>query len=203
MRFLYPGGGQSSAYGIITAPNHKGIPLGIIEGKPWGGDLGCSMGPDYVKKINLSAVANWLPTMEPYKPQCLWIAGGDVVCDAVATLDAYEEFRWYFNGWPVAYVAQNGAEDLPIPEDCAAVFIGGDTEWKCSMAAVSVIKRAQEMGKLIHVGRVNWGKRYRLFRMLEGSDLFTCDGNRARYDGREKTLAAWGAYEAQAALINL
>jgi len=127
VKFLYPGGGQSSAYGIITAPNHKGIPLGIIQGKPWAGDLGCSVGPAYVKKINLSAVADWLPTMEPYKPECLWIAGGDVVGDAVSTLDAYEEFRYYFEGWPVAYVAQNGAEGLPIPEDCAAVFIGGDT----------------------------------------------------------------------------
>lgn len=190
-------------WGIITAPNHKGIPLEIVNGKPWAGDLGALMGPDYVKKINLSAVADWLPVMRPYKPQCLFLAGGDVVGDAEATLETYEEFGHYFTDWPLAYVAQNGAEDLPIPLDCAAVFIGGDTEWKESMAAVAVIKRAQGMGKHIHIGRVNWGRRYRLFAMLEGSDNFTCDGTRPRFDGRDKTEEAWLGYEAQKYLVGL
>lgn len=190
-------------YGIITAPNHKGVPLEIVNGKPWAGDLGALQGPDYVKKINLSAVADWLPVMRPYKTQCLFLAGGDVVGDADATLETYAEFEHYFTDWPLAYVAQNGAEDLPIPPDCAAVFIGGDTEWKESMAAVSVIKRAQAMGKHIHIGRVNWGRRYRLFAMLAGSEHFTCDGTRTRFDGREKTENAWRGYEAQKPLFGI
>jgi hypothetical protein len=139
--------------------------------------------------------------MLPYRSNCIFLAGGDIVCDAKATLETYEEFEHYFSPWPLAYVAQNGAEDLPIPDSCSAVFIGGDTEWKCSMAAVSVIKRAQALGKHIHIGRVNWGKRYRIFRVLAGSEGFTCDGTRTRYDGRLKTLAAWHSYENQAPLI--
>lgn len=203
MKFLYPGGGKTKAYGIITAPNHMAIPVDIVQSKPWAGDLGALTGPDYVKKIKLSAVAEWLPTMRPYRPQCLFLAGGDVVGDAKATLETYEEFYHYFTGWPLAYVAQNGAENLPIPESCAAVFIGGDTAWKCSMMAVEVIKRAQTMGKHIHVGRVNWTKRYRIFRVLYGSDDFTCDGTRPRFDGREKTMRAWLGYESQPPLIVL
>lgn len=203
MKFLSPGGGQTSMYGVITAPNHKGVPLGITQGLPWAGDLGCLEGPAYVKKISLSAVADWLPVMRPYKAKCLFLAGGDVVENAEATLETYAEFSHYFTDWPLAYVAQNGAEDLPIPADCAAVFIGGDTQWKESMAAVSVIKRAQEMGKHIHIGRINWGRRYRLFAMLAGSEHFTCDGTRVRFDGREKTERAWRGYEIQKSLIGL
>ena len=203
MKFLYPGGGATSAYGIITAPNHKGIPADIVRGKLWGGDLGCLQGPAYVKKINFSAVANWLPNMMPYRANCLFLAGFDVVCDAQATLDAYEEYQDYFLGWPLAYVAQNGAENLPIPVTCAAVFIGGDTAWKESYEAVTVIQRAQALGKHIHVGRVNWWRRYELFRALPGAELFTCDGNRQRYDGREKSLAAWTEYQEKVAIRQL
>lgn len=195
MKFLYPGGGETQCYGIMTAPNHKGVPLGIVRGKDWGGDLGALQGPDFVKKINIPMVADWLPVMKPYKPQCLFLAGGDIVGNAKATLETYDEFQRYFTDWPLAYVAQNGAENLPIPTDCAAVFIGGDTKWKESMAAVSVIKRAQSMGKHIHIGRVNWKRRYDLFAMLAGSEKFTCDGTRPRFDGREKTEEAWLSYE--------
>lgn len=203
MKFLYPGGGDVTSYGIITAPNHVAVPAGITNGLPWAGDLGALQGPDFVKKINFSAVADWLPTMRPYKNKCLFLAGGDIVFDAPATLETYAEFEHYFSDWPLAYCAQNGSEDLPIPETCTAVFIAGDTAWKESMAAVSVIQRAQAMGKHIHIGRVNWGRRYRLFRVLEGSENFTCDGTRPRFDGRDVTLAAWRGYEAQPPLLVL
>jgi hypothetical protein len=203
MRFLVPVGGVVDAYGVITAPNHKGIPAGIKAGLPWAADVGCLDGPAYVKRINWQALIPWLKTMEPYRAQCLFIAGGDIVADAAATLEAYEEVTRYFGHWPAAYVIQNGAENLPIPDDCSAVFLGGDTEYKESMTAVSVIKRAQAMGKHIHIGRVNWARRYDLFNVLNGSEFFTCDGTRTRYDGIEKTMAAWQAYEAQRPLITI
>lgn len=195
MKALYPGGGESGGFGIITAPNHRGIPQGITSGNEWGGDLGCIDGPDFVKRINFNAVAKWLPLMTPYRSRCLFLAGFDIVFDAEATLDAYQEYKGYFREWPVAYVAQNGAENLPIPDDCFCVFIGGDTQWKESYEAVTVILRAQAMGKHVHIGRVNWWDRYELFQALPGSEAFTFDGNRARYDGREKTLAAWKEYQ--------
>lgn len=52
MKFLAPVGGNVDFYGIITAPNHRGVPAGIKAGLPWAGDLGCLMGPDFVKKID-------------------------------------------------------------------------------------------------------------------------------------------------------
>lgn len=195
MKFLAPIGGLTTAYGIVTAPNHWGIPLDIKRGKFWAGDLGCLMGPNYVKKIDFNALPVWLSKMEYYRSRCLFLAGGDIVENAEATLETYEEFKSYFDGWPMAYVAQNGAEALPIPSDCVAVFIGGDTAWKESYEAVLVINRAQSAGKHIHIGRVNWWRRYELFRALPGSEKFTCDGTRPRYDGVQKTLEAWGDYE--------
>lgn len=204
MRFFLPVGGiADSRFGIITAPNHKGIPAGIVAGMEWAGDLGCLQGPDYVKKIDFNKTILWLKKMERFRPKCLFIAGADIVGNAAQTLETYAEFSRYFDGWPLAYVAQNGAEDLPFPDGCVAVFIGGDTLWKCSQGAVDVIKRAQAQGLHIHIGRVNWGKRYRHFRLLAGSDSFTCDGTRTRFDGTGKAVKAWGEYQHQPPLLKL
>lgn len=215
MKELAPVGGQTEAYGIITAPNHKGIPLGIKQGKEWGADLGCLDGPSFVKRINLDAVAEWLPQMIEYKSQCLFLAGGDIVGNAEATLDSYYEFRHYFDDWPLAYIAQNGAENLPIPEDCAAVFIGGIEipgrylkngklmDWKDSPEAVTVIRRAIEMKKHIHIGRVNWYRRFKIFTILDGYENFTFDGTRTRYDGTERAIKAWQNYQRQKPLFTI
>lgn len=208
LKELAPTGSRSNAYGIITSPQHYGIPHGIRAGKPWAGDLGALIGPDFVKKIDLDAVAKWLPKVELYKSKCLFLAGGDIVGDAEDSLESYYEFARYFDGWPLAYVAQNGAEDLSIPESCATVFIGGvpmanGLDWKDSMQAVSVIKRAQPMGKHIHIGRVNWYRRFKIFQILEGSEDFTFDGTRTRYEGAEKTIRAWQQYQWQPPLLQI
>ena len=168
----------------------------VKSGAIWAGDLGCLIGPDYVKKIDFEKAFLWLERMSEYGKNCIFIAGGDVVCDAKSTLETYEEFEHYFDGWPLAYVAQNGAENLPIPATASAVFIGGDTDWKCSMAAVAVIKRAQAKELHVHIGRVNHKKRYDAFRILSGSENFTCDGTRVRFE-RDKALRDWRNYERQ------
>lgn len=204
MKFLVSHGGElNGAFGVMTSPQHKGVPAAIKDGVPWAGDLGCLDGPDYVKRIDFRRAIEWLKEMEPYREQCMFIAGADVVGKAQDTLDAFEEFGRYFAGWPLAYVVQNGAEHLPFPAGISAIFLGGDTEYKESMTAVSVIKRAQAAGLHIHIGRVNWRRRYDLFRVLEGSDQFTCDGTRQRYDGVEKALDAWLNYESQPPLITI
>jgi hypothetical protein len=225
MKFLLPVGGDVEGYGTITAPNHKGIPMRIKSGGLWAADVGCLTGPSFVKKADFDTVFEWLnKTMLPYKDACIFVAGFDVVGDSGSTLETYEEFSRYFisGGWPFAYVAQNGAELLPIPESCSAVFVGGvkmdgtyfrkskdysgtmnQLDWKESLAAVSVIKRGQEAGKHIHIGRVNWQRKYNLFNILDGSEDFTCDGTRTRNDGSEKTIRAWNGYEAQRPLLTI
>lgn len=202
--FLLPVGGVIDyRFGILTAPNHFGIVAGIVAGMPWAADLGCTDGPGYIKRIDVSKTVEWLAKMEPYRSTCLFLAGGDVVGNAAKTLELYAGFASNFPGWPVAYIAQDGSESLTIPETCAAVFIGGSTDWKLSASAITVIRKAQTIGKRIHIGRVNWGARYNHFNLLEGSEDFTCDGTRTRFDGTKKTMAAWAGYQSQSPLFNL
>ena len=144
----------------------------------------------------------WLERMKPFRDACLFVAVPDVVGNSIATLELYREWATHFHGyWPLAFVAQDGQENLPLPDYYDTLFVGGTTEWRLSPAAVSVIRRAQSAGKHIHIGRVNWGKRYRYFRMMKGSDSWTCDGTRARFDGRDNTKRAWASYMAQAPLF--
>jgi hypothetical protein len=75
------------------------------------------------------------------------------------------------------------------------LFIGGSTEWKIGPGALECIKRAQELGKRIHIGRVNWKKRYEHFRQIKGSENFTCDGTRQKYEGIKKAMEAWAGYQ--------
>ena len=77
--------------------------------------------------------------------------------------------------------------------DC--LFVGGTTEWKESPACLNVILQARDRGKHIHIGRVNWWRRYSLFRQVIGSENFTCDGTRQRFDGLDNAKQAWLDYQ--------
>lgn len=200
MKFLVPVGGVvEGVHGILTSYQHRGIPAGIAAGLPWGGDNCAFTGFDHQRFIE------WLEVMNGYRHTCLFVAAPDTVGDAKVTLDAFENWQNIITNYelPVAYVAQDGSENFEIPAGAEALFVGGTTSWKESEAAISVIKRAQTMGLHVHIGRVNWRKRYRKFRILEGSDQFTCDGTRTRYEGVEKTLKAWKQYENENPLLNL
>ncbi len=188
-------------FGILTNYNHKAIPTGIINKMEWAGDVPVfgSKGFEPAKWIP------WLEIMKPHLSTCFFMCCPDVVADAEKTLIWYNTWRPYLNGWPVAFVGQDGMEglDFPDPSKWDTLFIGGSTEWKESQAAIDCIKRAQALNKRIHIGRVNWGRRYRMFRILEGSEKFTCDGTRTRFDGTEKTIRAWAAYQAQKPLFGV
>jgi hypothetical protein len=198
MRFLIPVGGVTEGvYGILTSYQHKGIPAGIVAGLPWAGDNCAFTGFDAAR------FSAWLDHMTPHRATCLFVAVPDVVGDAAATLARYAAWAEAMEGWPLAYVAQDGSENYDIPPDAAALFVGGTTAWKESAAAIDMIRRAQAQGLLIHVGRINWGRRYKMFRVLEGSEHFTCDGTRTRFEGTERTIAAWKSYESQTPLLTL
>jgi len=199
MRFLLPVGGVvDHRFGILTTPGHKGVPVGIKAGMDWAADNQAFTGFDPGRFFP------WLKTMVPYCSTCLFVPVPDVVGDAAATIENF--YRWCSRlcGWSLAFVGQDGQEEIDFPTELKwdTLFIGGSTEWKVSQAAVSVIERAQALGKNIHIGRVNWHKRYKHFRRLAGSEHFTCDGTRTRYDGTEKTVRAWAAYQAQLGLFD-
>lgn len=101
---------------------------------------------------------------------CRFVAVPDVVASARRTLETFEYWRYKLGAWPLALVAQDGQEDLPIPWDgIAAVFIGGSTAWKLSKSAADVVKAAKCIGKWVHAGRVNTPARFEYFEEL-GAD---------------------------------
>ena len=109
--------------------------------------------------------------MRQYSASCKFAVVPDVVGDSIATACRYRWFAWQIKsiGYPVAYVAQDGAELLPFPPEYDALFIGGTTKWKLSDAADFCIKQAKQNGKWVHVGRVNSQSRIRHFQLV-GAD---------------------------------
>ncbi len=200
MRFLWAGGGDCEFEGIITSPAHFGIPVGVRRGLPW-----CAENEAYTRGFEPERFFSWLETMSPFRAKCLFVPVPDVVGNAISTLTQWRNWVVRFAGWPLAFVAQDGQEDLDFPDESmfSTLFIGGSTAWKTSMAAVECIRRAQVMGKHIHIGRVNWRTRYEMFALLKGSNEFTCDGTRARFDGGKRTARAWAGYQAQKPLFRL
>jgi hypothetical protein len=148
----------------------------------WGGqfaiDNGAFSGFDRVK------FAKCLNRNLKHNEQCLFVAVMDIVGSARRTLELFHaryEIMPELTGWPLAFVAQDGAEDIDIPwAEIAAVFIGGKDPWKDSHAAMDIVKTAKIMEKHTHVGRVNTVSRFRRFDEI-GAD--TCDGSGvAMYD---------------------
>ena len=113
----------------------------------------------------------FLDRMLPYKEKCKFIACPDTLCDPVDTMKKWELYAERIKnlGYPVAFVCQDGQENLPFPSNYDALFIGGSTEWKLGGGALQCIREAKKNNKFVHVGRVNSLKRVKHF-MLEGVD---------------------------------
>jgi hypothetical protein len=127
----------------------------------WAADNGC-----FADKWEWSSWMDWLAYL-PTKG-CLFAVAPDVYPDARASLERGLQYTDLIRsmGFPVAVVAQDGAESLSYPwEEFDCMFIGGAKtpnprdEWKTSEAAASVCKAARNAGKWVHMGRVNSYKR--------------------------------------------
>ena len=111
---------------------------------------------------------------EARKDLCRFVAAPDVVGCARRTLECFRHWQPRLTKWPVAFVCQDGQENLDIPWDnCSAVFIGGSTEWKMSNHAAAIVKASKAIGKWCHVGRINTPGRLEYF---EGLGADSCDG---------------------------
>jgi len=195
MMFLLPVGGiVDHRFGIMTTPGHKGVPVGITAGMKWAAD-----NQAFTQGFDASVFFDWLWQLRMYLATCLFIPVPDAVGNAKATLDLFWQWWGRLHLWPLAFIAQDGQENFDFPPSAmwSTLFIGGSTEWKTSQAAIECIKRARALGKHIHIGRVNWSRRYWLFAKLEGSEDFTCDGTRTRYDGTRRTVREWSNYMKQ------
>lgn len=111
---------------------------------------------------------------ESRKDLCRFVAAPDVVGCALRTMECFHHWQPRLANWPVAFVCQDGQETLNIPwQNCAAVFIGGSTDWKMSRHAAAIVKASKVIGKWCHIGRINTPGRLEYFEDL-GAD--SCDG---------------------------
>ena len=131
----------------------------LPDGVAWIADNGC-FGKGYPGD---DAWYAWLASFTPEQiSRCRFAVAPDVVGNAWESyLRSYPWLRAVRDlGYPVAYVAQNGEEDLPTPwDDFDALFIGGDTAWKLGAAARELVAQAKAHGKWVHMGRVNSERR--------------------------------------------
>jgi hypothetical protein len=142
---------------IITPKQGNRLPAGAA----WCADNGC-FGKGYPGD---EAWIAWLAGFTPEeRARCVFAVAPDVVGDAAATMDRSAPWppRIRALGYPAAYVAQNGLEDLAVPwDDFDVLFIGGDTAWKLGPHARRLAAEAKRRGKGVHMGRVNSERRLR------------------------------------------
>jgi hypothetical protein len=170
----------------------------------WAADNDCFAGFDEGRYLDMLDALT-------YRPGCLFITCPDVVADARATLRLFEQWQPSLRCvWasvneadvdqgqpahqPIALVAQDGQERLPVPWDqFEALFVGGSTQWKLGPHAAALIREANHRGKWVHVGRVNTLRRIRWFKAL-GVDSIDGSGfarfTRARLPMGTAALAA-------------
>lgn len=142
---------------IATPKQGNTLPAGVT----WCADNGC-FGKGYPGDEQWFA---WLQTYTAEeRSRCLFAVAPDVVGDAAATLERSTPWLQKIRdlGYPVAFVAQNGLENLDVPWDSFDVlFIGGDTDWKLGPHARALVAEAKNRGKWVHMGRVNSHRRLR------------------------------------------
>jgi hypothetical protein len=157
------------------------------SGRLWICDNGAFKG-----NFDESVFFSFLEAMYEYRNKCVFAVAPDVVGDAKSTLSLYESFNGRIRqaGYKVAFVAQDGQENLPLPREFDALFIGGSTRWKLSSAADECISRAKQLGKWVHVGRVNSRKRVVHFALV-GVD--SVDGTHIVYkpDIHKEAITRW------------
>lgn len=93
---------------------------------------------------------------------CKFVACPDKVQDDVITLKLFHVWQPIIKRYnlPVALVLQDGMIADGIPYNMLdAIFIGGSNEFKLGEEVRKIVKKAKEMGKWIHMGRVNSNKR--------------------------------------------
>lgn len=150
-------------WGVMLTPSiWKANTRDTTFGRKWAADNEAFKG-----KFEWGAFSDWLVEMRPLSPDCLFAVAPDVVGDSCATLDLFRRYGWRIRalGYPVAYVAQDGCENLPLPP-ADALFIGGSDDFKESRAVDTVITRARVAGMWVHAGRVNTQRRIRHFQRV-------------------------------------
>jgi hypothetical protein len=156
----------------MTGPYQGNV---LPEGVPWGGDNGMfeRTGPrgDW---IGHDKWFRWLARQAArYGAElCRFAVAPDVPFSAEGTLAA--SLPWLARirdlGLPAAFAAQDGCDTLGIPwDEFDVLFLAGSTAWKVGEVARRLTGEAHELGKWVHMGRVNTLER------LTKARTFGCD----------------------------
>lgn len=142
--------------GFIDTPRQRNRrPDGVI----WCADNGC-----YGKGFNEHAWWQWLQDNAHAATTCVFATAPDVVGDATATLK--RSLPWLPRirslGYPAAFVAQDGIDEIEIPwDEFDVLFLGGTDDFKLGPQARWAAAEAKQHGKWLHCGRVNSLRRMR------------------------------------------
>lgn len=152
---------------LVTPRHYPRVADTAAAGIPWAADNDAFNGFDEDRYRAMLGAIQGLPG-------CRWVAAPDVVGDAELTWRNFEEWAWEIARveQPVAYVAQDGQEDWPVPwGNIACLFVGGTDAYKLSQTSIDLIAEAKRRGKWVHLGRVNSHRRVRTAKAL-GCDSF-------------------------------
>jgi hypothetical protein len=151
--------------GVLLSPGGGNVPGWWPQGTPWALDNGAFSG------FNSEAFLKRLEACTP-DVDCRFVVAPDAVGDAVKTRMLFAQWAPTIRakGFPLAYVLQDGQKWEYVPwEECAAIFVGGTTQYKTSREAVALVREAKRKGKWVHMGRVNTLRRFR-FAITAGVD---------------------------------
>lgn len=140
--------------GVLIVPDARNA-ISHIDGRAWAMDNGAFSGLD---------VPAFLRMLRKYTGQngCLFVTAPDVVGDAGKTMEQFLDWEPFLHaqGWPLAFVGQDGLSLADVPWDsCEAVFLGGTTDWKLNRTARDLAAYGKARGKWVHMGRVNSARR--------------------------------------------
>lgn len=142
--------------GLLTSVGSRHHPRNAIAvGARWALDNDCfkKYKPDEIRR-----------TLRHYAglPGCLFAVAPDVPRNAELTLLLFQCWlsEYQAHGYPLAFAAQDGIENIRIPWDSFDVlFIGGSNQFKYSKVLRDVVAEAKRRGKWVHHGRVNTPQR--------------------------------------------
>lgn len=125
-------------------------------------DNGCFTPPGTPDRFD--EVRWWRYLQRVDRHRCLFAVAPDVPFDWAASWTRSSRYveRIRAAGFAVAVPIQNGATADAVPwDDLDVVFIGGDTAWKLSSAALDIAHEAHHRGLPVHMGRANSQRRFR------------------------------------------
>ena len=139
---------------LVTPRMRTGLDLTEGCQLPWAADNDCFAGFHEGRYLDMLQAIT-------YRSGCRFVVAPDVVADARATLRLFDRWEPVLRCvWatvneddvqagrlvhqPIAFVAQDGQERLPVPWGrFQALFVGGSTRWKLGPQAAALVREAK------------------------------------------------------------